>query len=842
MIRIWLGIALLAGSWLLGLSYYQAAHTTAWLVTVIAGTLLLAGVVEQNLSRRRTALTLALLAFPAWILPWPDRAAPLWIAAGLAIELLPPTMKIRRLGGGAIAAGVVLLAQSLMVSAYTALTVRSHDLPMPLTAVLSLFMRLLGIDASAGEGSIAVHSLRETRTLAATWDLLADPATLCFAAGALALLGLIAGVRVERGHRWSRWGLWAGVLTLIVLAWLPVRAAMMTAVCAHRELLSDFDVPLHVMSHLFSPWVQIPLLAVPVLLAWWLVRLPAAEPSPSTTDTPRLAPRREAMVIALWAIAAAVWAVAIYWEPIGRQKLGVVMVVERHSTWESTTRPYDTNWYGLASGYNYAAMHAACSQYFSMTRLMESDPIDDTRLAPCDILFIKTPTARYEPQEVEAIERFVHRGGGLLLMGEHTNLDRGGTYLNDIARRFGFLFRYDLLFGMESAYEDLYTPPTLAPHPIVQHVPLVDFAVSCSIDPGFSRGRAVIESTGLWSLPPDYHVENFFPRAYHHPDMRAGAFVQLWATRYGHGRVAAFTDSTQFSNYSTFEPGKMDLMLGMLQWLNYRNVLGDMREYLLALGLVPAVVALILARRRRTDWLVLLAAMLCGFSLGTSSVAAFHRWAMPPLQPKRPAIQVTVDRTVSDVPLGRGVFVSLDGEGYSMFERWIPRLGYVTTRQEGPAALDGDVLAVICPRRPVSDQFRRQVEQYVDQGGKLLVLDSPENADSTANRILEPFGLSVGHDQARQGEIAFGQRTVPVERSCEVRGGDAIVRLGDRPVAATVRRGKGTVMVLGFGSLFNDRNMGGSWTIEPDSPTRTRYDFLFAILRHLAERKPLPPK
>ena len=117
----------------------------------------MAGVVEQNLSRGRTAIALALLAFPVWIIPWPDRAAPLWIAVGLAIELLPPGLRIRRLGGGAIAAGVVMLAQSLVVSAHTAVTARTHDLPVPLLAVLALLMRLLGLDASAGEGSIAVH-------------------------------------------------------------------------------------------------------------------------------------------------------------------------------------------------------------------------------------------------------------------------------------------------------------------------------------------------------------------------------------------------------------------------------------------------------------------------------------------------------------------------------------------------------------------------------------------------------------------------------------------------------------------------------------------------------------
>ena len=87
-----------------------------------------------------------------------------------------------------------------------------------------------------------------------------------------------------------------------------------------------------------------------------------------------------------------------------------------------------------------------------------------------------------------------------------------------------------------------------------------------------SLGRAVIRSTGLRNLPADYHVSNFYPQVEDHAYSRYGAFVQLWATRRGAGRVAAFTDSTVFSNFSTFEPGKAELMLGMLEWLNHRNV------------------------------------------------------------------------------------------------------------------------------------------------------------------------------------------------------------------------------------------------------------------------------
>ena len=184
--------------------------------------------------------------------------------------------------------------------------------------------------------------------------------------------------------------------------------------------------------------------------------------------------------------------------------------------------------------------------------------------------------------------RFVEQGGGLLLIGDHTNFERSATVMNDITRPMGFIFRDDLLFGFnESPYDELYVPPRV-PHPSVQHVPPMDFAVSCSIDPGYSRGRAVIANTGLWSMGPEYHHDNFHPVPQHCPEMRYGAFVQVWAARHGQGRAVAFTDSTIFSNFCVFQPGKAELMLGMVEWLNHANPWLDPRPGWLLLGLPTA--------------------------------------------------------------------------------------------------------------------------------------------------------------------------------------------------------------------------------------------------------------
>ena len=57
----------------------------------------------------------------------------------------------------------------------------------------------------------------------------------------------------------------------MVLAWLPVCAAVMIALYLHRVLVSDPSRPLHAMNHFFSPWVLALMLVAPALLAWRFV-------------------------------------------------------------------------------------------------------------------------------------------------------------------------------------------------------------------------------------------------------------------------------------------------------------------------------------------------------------------------------------------------------------------------------------------------------------------------------------------------------------------------------------------------------------------------------------------
>ena len=456
--------------------------------------------------------------------------------------------------------------------------------------------------------------------------------------------------------------------------------------------------------------------------------------------------------------------------------------------------------------------------------------------------------------------------------------------MNDITRPMGFIFRDDLLFGFERvALRASCTCRRCVPHPIVQHMPPMDFAVSCSIDPGSSHGRAAIANTGLWSMGPEYHADNFHPvpaalpgnalRRVHpglgglartgprHGLHRLDDLLQLLrrsagqvGTDAGHDRVAQPRQSLARS-----------AARGCCCWDSAAGwrLLDGRRA-----GLSRSCAS---EHGERSDasgatWLVLLAAGTCGWVVGLgggrrraplghararvppSRSAASSSTAPPrPCRCRRAMIRKAAARATGCWSSG------LPGSTATPCAKKAPRRSPATCWWSSARAGRS-------PRSSASELAR-----YVADGGKLLVIDSPENANSTANSLLWPFGLSIHHDRTWKGKLTTGGKlpAVDVARACEVAGGQPVARLDKYPVAATVRHGKGSVMAVGFGSLWNDAGMGETWTmepgvavgserswvahatspgwmLEPNATVKARYDVLFGLLRPFFEDKPLP--
>jgi len=838
--RSWIGLALLSASWLFGLSYYHDAQWLVWAIIVAAATALLIGFDIRKPTTVESAVAIVMFLPAICLAPWPHRAALLLIFAGLLLGVVPiPRHWPKALASALILTGIILLAQSLAILGYEYITAKSHELVWPWPSLLYIISRLLGFRTALDGTNLALYSPRVVHLLGATWELLLDPATLSFLVGGIMMLCLCTPITQQQGKQ--KWRLVNRLVALVTLtaAWLLARAAILISIFMHRALRTEYDQELALMEQFWNPWLLSAFLLGPILLSLRFLHTPFGGQPPrlsAKADVGALEPnaklnKRIGAIILLF-IGSFILITALLLDTPGRRKQGRVLVDEFHSTWEPTDKPFDTNWYGHDSGYNYYCIYDYCSRFYDMSRLIT--PLDDAVVRNCDVLVVKVPTSRYNQEEIKAIERFVEGGGGLLLVGEHTNVFNTGTHINDIAKIFGFSFRYDCLFDIDTIYTQLYNLP-LVPHPIIQSMPPFNFAVSCSISPGKSLGRAVIRSTGLKNLLADYHASNFYPQVEDKAEMRYGAFVQLLTTHYGAGRVVAFTDSTVFSNFATFEPGKADLMLGMLEWLNHRNSPYPLRLFLIPLGLLLLASGLTLCRRCNVAWLVVVSAGVFGWSIAVVSTRAIHRYSMPLPKAVRPMVEVLLDRTVCDAPLSQSGFIAGKREGFGIFERWILRLGYFTSRKSGTDTMSGDILIFTHPHLSVKSDFREELVNYVASGGKMLILDSPENTESTANSLLYPFGLNVNQSTRINGQLKApeGWPVIKIDSAFQLEGGEPIMWVENTPVAARVRHGKGTVTVVGFGSRFADAYMGVTGDVVPDDQLRKVFDLQFMILKNI---------
>ncbi len=269
---------------------------------------------------------------------------------------------------------------------------------------------------------------------------------------------------------------------------------------------------------------------------------------------------------------------------------------------------------------------------------------------------------------------------------------------------------------------------------------------------------------------------------------------------------------------------------------------------------------------------MLVSAAACGWVLGSAATAALTAREMPLPAPRQESRLpcVVVDRTASQAPLAKGPDNDdRGGRGFGLLEQAIPRLGYATVRAEGDDVFRGDAVLMICPSRPIDEGFRRRLIEYVDGGGRLLVIDAGlSDVPSTSNQILRPFGLSLDYTQPWNGELTRPAReadagdSVPrveeaqfpagifVESAWQVLGGTGLAAVHaklerlhatdaeaytDATTCAAARYGGGLVMVCSFGNMFNDKGLGNDAWHDPDRAERARYDVLFALLRRLVQ-------
>jgi len=660
-------------------------------------------------------------------------------------------------------------------------------------------LSLTGLPVSVEGGVIYIDSALRTLVIASTWEKTGAFHFLLMVAGGLVLLAL------NKANS-RKYLVFFGTTFL----YMTLRYTFILAVYSHYSIHNIF------WERTFTF-----VLLLPYVLILSLLFRKSPEPSYSPRALLKFSFLKEKNRRRLDVLTIAAFAVLVFFgtaffglQDTGHEKPGRVVVDEYHSNWEWTDEAYDENWFGERSGYNYYCFYEHISRFYETSR--NTSQITSETLSDADILILKTPTSPYSDGEVDAIWKFVKEGGGLYLIGDHTNVFGTSAYLNKIAEPLGLRFRYDCTYELVWGSLQEYEAPKLLPHPVVKDMPFFLFATSCTLEAS-PLAEEIISGYGLRNLPLDYSQKNFFPSDTNSALLEFGTFVQCAGITYGKGRVLAFTDSTVFSNFWMFMPGKPELLLKSLQWLNRENAIPFPVRIFAIAGLAAMFAVLIFTVFRYRRRKLIFPAGLCllaGIIVFVSSVAVFNAGSdaikMP--DPRKEITQICFESayTTGAVPKDINGFMAHMSRQFSTFYVWTQRLGCVPSLEEDPVkALEkGDVAVVLKPGRPLAEN--EQILRLVNSGKTLLILDNSENS----NELLDAAGIRISPAEMTDfasAEQLFGEPfELPLtEGAAAVIGGQALISDHNGNAVFSIQPvGNGTIAVFSDPDLYYNLNLG----------------------------------
>ncbi|MHB8338920.1 MAG: DUF4350 domain-containing protein [Ignavibacteriaceae bacterium] len=467
----------------------------------------------------------------------------------------------------------------------------------------------------------------------------------------------------------------------------------------------------------------------------------------------------------------------------GIKKEGRILIDEGHSDWEWTTEKFNTTWYGEQSTYNYWSLAQYLNYYYKVDKKREE--LTDKLLNNYDILFIKTPTGPFTQSEIESIKRFVANGGGLFLIGDHTNVFGITTNLNPLASQFGMEFKYDCQYDITGELS-LYKRPVILPHPVVQYMPEFMFATSCMLDAPLTAENVII-GYGIKSIYADYSQTNFFPKdAGNSEKMKFGLFVQAAGMPFGKGRVFLFSDSTVWSNFYMFIPGKPELLLGIIDWLNRRNsVFMFLHLAFLLIAFVSLIATILLGRKIGKGNLTVLTVVV-GLITAPTAIHSFeqlNRFFHPVPKEHTNYTEVNFESEHSGIELPVLHIPQNMDKSYHTFYVWLQRINIVPKLYTSYSkALNGsNTLVIINPVKPFTLEEVQRTKEFVENGGKLLLIDDPSKTDlSVSNKFLSSLGVPVNIKNDPQSPITIFRNkkdTLHIETSTggEIKGGKQLL-------------------------------------------------------------------
>ena len=443
-------------------------------------------------------------------------------------------------------------------------------------------------------------------------------------------------------------------------------------------------------------------------------------------------------------------------------------------------------------------------------RIVTGTEITDERIDGVDLVVIINPGARFSDEVVDRLHTFVRAGGGLLVLGDHTNMGGIMDAVNDLTAPLGLSLAFDSAVSLDPGWNSTMRllPPFSGRFRSIDVPVSIGASVNAAANPAvapFLVGRRAFSDPGDADNTERALLGNLsLDRGERYGD------VVLAAVRYlGRGKVALFGDTSVFQNSALSL--SHEFVDGLIRWLTdgtgaWRAPLVGVLALLLALGS-----AFILDRSDVFLTGVVAFVFASGILIGAAGAVA-----------SRDEVAMAGPTALIDVAHGNLIrWESLHASGAEGLGLSVARNGLLPLVRRGglygSMASPQSVVISIAPTRSYSPQEVSDLLEWVEEGGGLILTTAwPES--TALDAFLSSIGISVAPvplGAVRPDVVSLDvQPQLPSAWPLEVSPEWTplgIVDWDDRQFTVIAERaiGLGWIVVIGDSTVFLNENLEG---------------------------------
>jgi len=517
------------------------------------------------------------------------------------------------------------------------------------------------------------------------------------------------------------------------------------------------------------------------------------------------------------------------------------IIDEIHSDWESTLIDFNEGIFGTLAENSYHSLLDYLRHFYPATILsnkpgmapnlegvglihtpiLTREVLDGaTRIHPerHPVLILKCITTPFSPYEIGIIKDFVFDGGSVLLIGDHTDVFFMNKNLNELAGYFGIRFEQNSVYFIDGGWV-ITDPPHYRNYPATHFLKRFIWATGDSVTLKSPAFPLITTSPVCFADEVNYFYDNFFGNTTIDADEVFGSYCVMAGSRYGKGRIIAFTDSTCFNNYLMFSVGRRPLIAGIFGWLGDTDT---MNPFPLLTYISFCVLGVIILKRwRGFDAFLRTVTMgvILGWGAGYLLGMCLNAHLYPSPAPFRPLPQqVLID--ASHDPLHAMSYGNSESflapASYDSLLFNIGRIDlFSTIHYEGSlrkTAIEGSSCLIIAsPRKGFCARERNDIRSYVHNGGSLLLIEGA-HPDSTINHVAHLFDMHFRCDPHRNMVDSMNKRLAENGRDALrinpawVDGGAMLFGHQGMPIIRFKREGTGIILAIGDDGLFMKEN------------------------------------